>query len=277
MWRFDGPIHSALVDYRQWYFERFNHASYAMAGRDAKDYTPNNQSVDLGNDDQAYWGLAALDAELGFPNPPASQPQWLALAQAVHHDQADVRDSKTCGGGMRWQIYYWNTGWDYKNVQSNGGFFQLSARLARYTGICFRAKRTWHPLKLTTHREPDLRWLRWEGLGLDELDQPVRAVSTWRARGMGRSSRSKLFRGSEDAVDIQLGNTVRSATFGSSDLPPANTGTGSQVQHTCTITPTVAIYGETASPAFSVVWTCTLSRALAEVPLLASRLLRMAR
>ena len=103
---------------------------------DNKDFTPKNQSVDLGNDDQAYWAYAALDAaELGFPNPPDSQPQWLALAQAVHNDQADVWDAQTCGGGMRWQIYYWNTGWDYKNIQSNGGFFQLSARLARYTGI----------------------------------------------------------------------------------------------------------------------------------------------
>ena len=117
---------------------------------DAKDFTPNNQSKDLGNDDQAYWGFTALDAaELGFPNPPASQPQWLALAQAVHHDQADVWDSETCGGGMRWQIYYWLNGWDYKNTQANGAFFQTSARLARYTGTSLQLSRWLQPgLKL---------------------------------------------------------------------------------------------------------------------------------
>ena len=39
-----------------------------------------------------------------------------------------------CGGGLRWQIFPFNKGYDYKNTISNGGFFQLAARLARYTG-----------------------------------------------------------------------------------------------------------------------------------------------
>lgn len=34
-------------------------------------------------------------------------------------------------GGLKWQIFPSNAGYDYK---SNGGFFQLAARLGRYTG-----------------------------------------------------------------------------------------------------------------------------------------------
>ena len=43
-------------------------------------------------------------------------------------------DTEHCGGGLRWQIFEFNNGFNYKNTISNGGFFQLAARLARYTG-----------------------------------------------------------------------------------------------------------------------------------------------
>lgn len=39
-----------------------------------------------------------------------------------------------CGGGLRWQIYSFNAGYNYKNTISTGGLFQLAGRLARYTG-----------------------------------------------------------------------------------------------------------------------------------------------
>jgi mannan endo-1,6-alpha-mannosidase len=80
--------------------------------------------------------MAAMTAaETAFPNPPSDQPQWLALAQAVYNTQADpLRHDDTCGGGMRWQIPPWNTGYDYKNAISNGVFINLGARLAVYTG-----------------------------------------------------------------------------------------------------------------------------------------------
>jgi mannan endo-1,6-alpha-mannosidase len=104
-----------------------------QVGKD-HDYLPANQSKDEGNDDQVFWAFAAMDAaELKFPDPPADQPQWLALAQAVFNQQASRWDP-TCGGGLRWQIYSFNNGYNYKNTISNGGFFQLAARLARYTG-----------------------------------------------------------------------------------------------------------------------------------------------
>lgn len=100
-----------------------------------ENYMPPNQSKNEGNDDQAFWAFAAMTAcELKYPDPPEGSPSWLALAQAVFNTQIVRWDNATCGGGFRWQIYPTNNGYDYKNSISNGGFFQLAARLARYTG-----------------------------------------------------------------------------------------------------------------------------------------------
>ncbi|KAF7587899.1 hydrolase 76 protein [Aspergillus hancockii] len=70
-------------------------------------------------------------AEVKFPNPPEDKPQWLSLAQAVFNSQVDT---KTCCGGLRWQIFTFNKGYTYKNSTSNSGFFNLASRLAVYTG-----------------------------------------------------------------------------------------------------------------------------------------------
>jgi hypothetical protein len=100
-----------------------------------ENYMPPNQSKSLGNDDQAFWGLTVMGAaERKFPNPPSDQPQWLSLAQAVFNTQAARWDEEHCGGGLRWQIYSFNRGYQYKNTVSNGAFFLLASRLARYTG-----------------------------------------------------------------------------------------------------------------------------------------------
>jgi mannan endo-1,6-alpha-mannosidase len=99
------------------------------------DYMPPNQTLTEGNDDQGFWGLAVMSAaEYNFPNPPADKPQWLALAQAVFNTQAARWDQANCNGGLRWQIFTWNSGFDYKNSISQACFFALAARLARYTG-----------------------------------------------------------------------------------------------------------------------------------------------
>lgn len=98
-------------------------------------FNPTNQSSDMGIDDQVFWAFSALDAaEANFPNPSADQPSWLSLAQAVFNFQTAYWDAATCGGGMRWQVYSFNAGYNLKNTISNGGNFQLAARLARYTG-----------------------------------------------------------------------------------------------------------------------------------------------
>ena len=72
--------------------------------------------------------------EKGFPYPSSNPVQWLSLAEAVFNDQVRRWDTTTCGGGLRWQIFPSNVGYGYKNAISNGAFFQLAARLARYTG-----------------------------------------------------------------------------------------------------------------------------------------------
>lgn len=101
-----------------------------------KAYMPHNFTASLGNDDQGFWGMSAmLAAELKFPDPASDKPSWLALAQAVFNTQAspDRHDNK-CGGGLRWQIPFANNGYNYKNSIANGIFFNLGARLHRYTG-----------------------------------------------------------------------------------------------------------------------------------------------
>jgi mannan endo-1,6-alpha-mannosidase len=97
------------------------------------DYFPANDSNYLGNDDQVFWGLAAMTAaELNYPEEDG-QPSWLALAQGVFNTQVPRWDNANCGGGLRWQIWPYQAGYTTKNSISNGGLFQLSARLARYT------------------------------------------------------------------------------------------------------------------------------------------------
>lgn len=99
------------------------------------DYMPTNQTRTEGNDDQGFWAMAAMSAaESNFQNPPQGQPQWLALAQAVFNEYASRWDVDDCNGGLRWQIFTFNNGFDYKNSISNGCFFNIAARLARFTG-----------------------------------------------------------------------------------------------------------------------------------------------
>ncbi|GME81864.1 unnamed protein product [Ambrosiozyma monospora] len=102
---------------------------------DDNNYIPANQSLTEGNDDQAFWGFAALEAtERNFTNPTDDQPGWLALSQAVYNTMWARWDTAYCGGGLRWQIFTWNKGYDYKNTISNACLFNIAARLGRYTG-----------------------------------------------------------------------------------------------------------------------------------------------
>ncbi|KAF2798041.1 glycoside hydrolase family 76 protein [Melanomma pulvis-pyrius CBS 109.77] len=97
------------------------------------DFLPPNQTKSEGNGDQSVWALAALTAaENGFTKPEAGA--WVDLAKNVFEDQALRWDETTCGGGLRWQIFTFNTGYTYKDSISTGNFFLLSARLAQFTG-----------------------------------------------------------------------------------------------------------------------------------------------
>ena len=138
-WWEAGAMFGTLIDY--WFYtgdttynDVTSQALLFQVGPD-NDFMPPNQTKTEGNDDQGFWAMAAMSAaELNFPDPPADQPQWLALAQAVFNSQAARWDTKTCAGGLRWQIFTFNGGYDYKNSISNGCFFNVAARLARYTG-----------------------------------------------------------------------------------------------------------------------------------------------
>jgi mannan endo-1,6-alpha-mannosidase len=146
-----GALMGAMVDY--WYYT--GDTKYNKLTTDGllfqvgpnKDFMPPNQTMTEGNDDQGFWGMAAMSAaEYKFPDPPEDQPQWLALAQAVFNTQAPRWDNEHCGGGLRWQIFTWNNGFTYKNSISNACFFNIGARLALYTGnqsYADWAEKTW--------------------------------------------------------------------------------------------------------------------------------------
>jgi len=77
-----------MIEY--WYYT--NDTSYtpsvtaailSQVGTD-QDFLPINQTKTEGNDDQGFWGMAAMTAaEVNYSNLPSDQAQWLALAQAV--------------------------------------------------------------------------------------------------------------------------------------------------------------------------------------------------
>lgn len=137
-WWEAGGAWNTLIDY--WFYmgndtynDQVMEALLYQSG-EHHDYVPLNQSTVEGNDDQAFWGIAVLNAaERKFPNPPDDKPQWLYLAQAVFNTMAARWDNDTCGGGLRWQIFTWNSGYDYKNTVSNGALFHIASRLAYFT------------------------------------------------------------------------------------------------------------------------------------------------
>ncbi|KAM0304918.1 hypothetical protein ACHAO8_011363 [Botrytis cinerea] len=100
------------------------------------DYMMPNHQKDEGNDDQAFWGMSTMSAaEKSFPEPSNTGGfTWAELTENLWNTQAARWDTSACGGGLKWQIFSFNNGYTYKNSVSNGAFFQLSARLARYTG-----------------------------------------------------------------------------------------------------------------------------------------------
>lgn len=138
-WWEGGEMLGALIDY--WYYtgdSQYNDlVSTALVFQYSPtyDFMPANQTKNEGNDDQMFWGFDVMSAaEYKFPNPPADVPSWISVAQAVFNSQYYRWDTELCGGGLRWQIFQWNQGYNYKNSPSNGGLLNLAARLYAYTG-----------------------------------------------------------------------------------------------------------------------------------------------
>lgn len=100
------------------------------------DYMPAEHADEEGNDDLFFWGSNVLAAaERNFPQPNKDLPSWLQIGENVFNELVGRWNTTHCGGGLTWQIFPENAnGMNYKNSVSNGGFFQLSARLARATG-----------------------------------------------------------------------------------------------------------------------------------------------
>ncbi|KAG7662723.1 DCW1 [[Candida] subhashii] len=137
-WWEAGGAWGSLIDYT-YFFENdtfvplIKQALEYQTGDD-NNYVPLNQSTTEGNDDQGFWGLAVMSAaERNFSNPEDPAKAWLTLTQAVFNTMTARWDYKDCNGGLRWQIFQWNSGYDYKNSVSNGCLFHIAARLARYT------------------------------------------------------------------------------------------------------------------------------------------------
>jgi mannan endo-1,6-alpha-mannosidase len=61
------------------------------------------------------------------------QPSWITLAENVFNAQISRWDEDSCNGGLRWQIWPYQAGYTTKNAISNGGLFELAARLALFS------------------------------------------------------------------------------------------------------------------------------------------------
>ncbi|GEQ71159.1 hypothetical protein JCM33374_g4840 [Metschnikowia sp. JCM 33374] len=138
-WWHAGEVFGGWVDY--WAFCAKDNATFTKILYDAmyeqrganNNYMPSNQSMTEGNDDQGVWGMAIMQAvERNFTNP--ADHSWLYMIQATFNSMSNRWDTTTCNGGLRWQIFTWNNGYNYKNSIANGCLFHLAARLYRYTG-----------------------------------------------------------------------------------------------------------------------------------------------
>ncbi|PWY73635.1 glycosyl hydrolase [Aspergillus heteromorphus CBS 117.55] len=136
-WYIAGSMFMTLIQFWQasgvdTYNSVVQHDLMFQAGENS-DFFSANYSQWLGNDDQMFWGLAAITAsEAGFPEV-SNKPSWTSLARAVFNMQINRWDDTACHGGMRWQVWPYQAGYTMKNAISNGGLFELSARLARFT------------------------------------------------------------------------------------------------------------------------------------------------
>lgn len=135
-----GAMFGAMLDYSHYvgdhsYDPVISTALLAQTGPNF-DYMLPSHFGQEGNDDQAFWGFAVMAAaERNFPQPNPDIPSWLQLGENIFNSLSSRWNDTACGGGLLWQIFASNpNGLDYKNSVSNGGLFQIAARLARATG-----------------------------------------------------------------------------------------------------------------------------------------------
>ncbi|KAJ9635166.1 hypothetical protein H2201_003299 [Coniosporium apollinis] len=154
-WWEAGAVWGGVIDYWAYtgddsFVETVQQALYAQMGP-GRDFMNEAKRGETGNDDQAFWALAAMAAaESRFPRRDTAEsaaPTWLSMVINAFNTQAARWDLTSCAGGLKWQIFPENAyGYNYKNAISNGGFFQMAARLLHYTGdeeYLDWAERTW--------------------------------------------------------------------------------------------------------------------------------------
>ncbi|KAL2139065.1 hypothetical protein VTI28DRAFT_5850 [Corynascus sepedonium] len=139
-WWQAGALMGSMLDYSHYtgdksYDPIIARALLAQVGPNF-DYMLPSHFGQEGNDDQAFWGFSVMSAaERNFPHPDENVPSWLQLGSNLWNSLVSRWNTTACNGGLLWQIFESNpNGLDYKNTVSNGGLFQLSARLARATG-----------------------------------------------------------------------------------------------------------------------------------------------
>lgn len=142
-WWEAGTVFNALIEYSKLtgdsqYDSLISEGILHQIG-EQKNFMPTNATTQLGNEDQSTWALAAMTAaEMEFPKP--KDAEWVDYAVEVFNNQVErqeieAENATVCGGGgLRWQIFPFNNGYSYKDAKSNGNFFLLASRLAKFTG-----------------------------------------------------------------------------------------------------------------------------------------------
>lgn len=168
---------------------------------DDNNYMPLNQTTTEGNDDQGFWGIAVMGAaERNFLNPTDKSKLWLGLAQGVFNTMTSRWDDKLCGGGLRWQIFQWNSGYDYKNSVSSGCLFHISARLARFTGNQLYvdwAEKVWDWMEEVDLITTDQYWFVYDGLAVENCSDVTRLQWTYN-QGLMMAGAAYLYNYTED-------------------------------------------------------------------------------
>ncbi|KAK8214002.1 glycosyl hydrolase family 76-domain-containing protein [Phyllosticta capitalensis] len=147
-WWEAGAVWGGMVDYWAYtgdaqYNDAIKKALEAQAGP-TNSFTRDEWRKEFGNDDQAFWALSAMSAaEQSFPALSSPAQGYATLAANVFTAQLARWDTTSCGGGLRWQVYPENKGYTYKNSVSNGGLFQVAARLALFNNDATGQYATW--------------------------------------------------------------------------------------------------------------------------------------
>ncbi|KAG5367196.1 Mannan endo-1,6-alpha-mannosidase DCW1 [Yarrowia sp. B02] len=196
-WWHAGAAWNSMVEY--WaitgddtYLDTTKQALISQRG-DKYDLMVANYSTSEGNDDQGVWALTMMAAaERGFPDA-GDGHSWLDVAKNAFATMVARWDSN-CGGGVRWQIFSSNNGWNYKNSVSNGAIFSLAARLYYNTGEKLYlewAETAWNWLWNSGLIEHDSYRVN-DGLDADDCSQITHYLWTYNA-GMMQSGTAYLY------------------------------------------------------------------------------------